>query len=148
MKLKKKLVWRIAIAVLLSILIIGLGIEGSYWSKRRAGKLIDGTVEVNGQAIEDARVYRNSPDAHIVLFDGDDYFLRGNDVGHGAGPFWGEYFGSIYTKADGIYAEFPPSVKTEPWDPKPRVVKNREGKLVSFEFTSIDSRNVKVKFDE
>ena len=33
---------------------------------------------------------------------------REKEVGLGAGPFWGEYFGSIYTKSDGIYAVFPP----------------------------------------
>ena len=146
---KRKRLWLIALASITLILGSWLALKANYWIKRRAGSRIEAIVEVDGSEVEHARVYRHNKDAHIVLVsDNESYFLRGSEVGYNPGPYWGEYFGSIYTKADGIYAEFPPSVKTEPWDPQPVRSLDAEGNLESFEFVSIDNKQVTVTFLE
>ena len=112
------------------------------------GRQIDAVVEVNGLPKSDAKVLRHNAEEHILIIGDEDYFLREKEVGLGAGPFWGEYFGSIYTKSDGIYAEFPPSVKTEPWDPKPKRIEASDGTLRAIEFVSITNKRIRVKFME
>jgi hypothetical protein len=148
-KRRIKKVWIFVSVAIICLAAVWIVIESIYWMKRRAGTRIDAVVYIEGSVANDARVYRHNGDAHIVILDDEEsYFLLENKVGYQPGPYWGEYFGSIYTKADGIYAEFPPSVKTEPWDPKPERTLSGSGRLESFRFTSIGNASVIVQFKE
>jgi hypothetical protein len=146
---KKKWLWRVFWLMLALSAMVCVFLAGHYFGERYAGERIEGRVLVGGHQVADAGLYETKFGDYLVVIGISRYLVRHEGdtwiVGVMAGDL--NYFGdSVYTKADRLVGAFPPDVKTESWDPKPKVSLDHSTRTGIIEFLSIRNQPVSVEF--